>query len=404
MRISTNTIYSSATTQIGDLQSGLAKTQQQLSTGRRMLSGADDPVASAQALEVTQSDNINSQFAINRQNATNALSKQETALSGVTELFQDIKTHIVNAGSGAMTTSDRASLAVSLQSSLDSLLNLANTVDGSGKYIFSGYQTSIQPFNKTATGAQYQGDQGQQLLQVSTSRQIALNDSGDSVFEHNKTGNGIFATSASAANTGSGIVSSGSVTNTAALTNHNYAVTFTVAAGVTTYDVLDTTTGLPVPPAANPYVSSQSIAFDGLQLSVTGAPANGDQFMVAPSTNQSIFTTLTNLIATLGKPSIGATAQAALTNGLSVANDNADKALDNILSVRASIGSRLKELDALDNTGSDLSIQYKTTLSQLQDLDYTSALSNFSAQQTALEAAQKSFIKVAGLSLFNFIS
>lgn len=402
MRISTNTIYDSGAAQLGDLQTGVVKTQQQLSTGRRILTPADDPIASSRALEVTQSQSVNTQFGVNRQSAKTSLALVEQALASVTSILQDVQTLAINGGDGALSSADRASLGTALSGSLDDLLGLANSSDGAGSFLFAGFQTAKLPFTKTVTGAQYQGDQGQRLLQVDSSRQIPTTDSGSAVFESNLTGNGTFVTAAAAANTGSGIVSSGSVTNTALLTGHNYDITFTVLAGVTTYDVLDTTTGLPVS-AANPYTSGQPIAFDGLQFDVTGSPADTDKFTVSPSINQSIFTTLTNLITTLNTPATGAAGQAKLANGLNTASDNVNKALDNVLTIRSTVGSRLKELDSLDSASSDLDIQYKQTLSNLQDLDYIKSLSNFAQQQTTLEAAQKSFIKVTGLSLFDFI-
>jgi flagellar hook-associated protein 3 FlgL len=74
-----------------------------------------------------------------------------------------------------------------------------------------------------------------------------------------------------------------------------------------------------------------------------------------------------------------------------------------VLAVRASVGSRLKEFDALDSAGSDLDIQYAATLSGLQDLDVVKAISMFTQQQATLEAAQKSFKSMSSLSLFNYI-
>jgi flagellar hook-associated protein 3 FlgL len=75
-----------------------------------------------------------------------------------------------------------------------------------------------------------------------------------------------------------------------------------------------------------------------------------------------------------------------------------------VLSVQAAVGARLKELDYLDSSGDDLGLQYATTLSNLQDVDYTAAISLFTQQQTTLTAAQKSFTTMSGLSLFNYIS
>ena len=407
MRISTNTIFETGTKQLGTLQTNIAKTQMQLSTNRHMLTAADDPIASARALEVTQSQSVNTQFATNRQNARGSLSQVELALGGVTGLIQDVQTLAVNAGNGALSQADRVSLATELSGRLDDLLGLANSADGAGGYLFSGFKSTTLPFTQDATGAQYHGDQGQRQLQVASSRQVAISDSGGSVFENNITGNGTFVTTAAAANTGSGIVSSGAVSNAAALTGNNYTVTFSVAGTppVTTYDVLDLATGLPPTdlPGPTPYQAGQQIAFEGIAFDIKGIPANGDTFTVEPSEKQSLFETLTSLIATLKAPVVGAAGQASLTNGLNKAHENLSSALDNVLGVRASIGSRLKELDYLDSAGDDLNIQYASTLSTLQDLDTVAAISLFAQQQFTLEAAQKSFKSLSGLSLFNFI-
>jgi flagellar hook-associated protein 3 FlgL len=406
MRISTATIFETGTNQLGTLQNNIAKTQMQLSTNRRMLTAADDPIASARALEVTQSQSINTQFATNRQNARNSLSQVELALGGVTLLLQDVQTLTVNAGNGALSQADRVSLATELSGRLDDLLGLANSADGAGGYLFSGYKSTTLPFTQTPTGATYQGDQGQRQLQVGSSRQLAVSDSGSSIFENNITGNGTFVTAAAATNTGAGIISTGSVSNAAALTGHNYALDFQVAGtpAVTTYTVTDVTTGLPVGAGLPiPYVSGSQITFDGMAFDVEGIPANGDSFTVAPSQKQSIFTTLTDLIATLRTAAPGGAGQAALTNGLNTAHNNLNSSLDNVLGVRASIGSRLKETDYLDSAGDDLNIQYASTLSDLQDLDTVKAISLFAQQQFTLEAAQKSFKSLSGLSLFNYI-
>jgi flagellar hook-associated protein 3 FlgL len=404
MRISTNTIFEAGGARISDLQVGLSKTQQQISTGRKILTPADDPVASARALVVSQSDSMNDQFGINRQNAKSSLSALENTLAGVTELLQDAKTLTVSAGNGALTDTERGFMATELRSRYEQLIGLANATDGTGNYLFSGYQTSSAPFAVTATGVQYQGDQGQRLLQVDISRQMAVSDTGNNVFGNVRTGNGTFVAAAATTNTGSGIVSPGSVINAGALTGHNYSLNFTVAAGVTTYDIVD----LSATPAAtlstgNNYVSGQAIAFDGMQLDITGNPANGDKFTVQPSTSQSVFKTLDDLITALGKSVSGASGSAKLTASLSTAHLGIDKALENVLTSRAAVGSRLKEIDALDSVGEDRGLQYKQTLSTLQDLDYAKAITELTQQQTTLEAAQKSFVKTSGLSLFNFL-
>ena len=418
IRISTQTIYNIGVSQIGSLTSAMVHTQQQLSTGLKNLNAADDPVASARALEVTQSQAINTQLVTNRQNANSSLSQEEVALASTTSLIQSVQTLAVQAGDGSLTQSDRQSLATQLQGQLSDLLGQANTADGAGGYLFSGYQSTTVPFTQTPAGATYQGDQGQRVLQVGSTRQIPVTDSGSSIFENIPTGNGKFVTGVDPNNYtrgGTGIIAPGSVSDPTQLTGDSYAINFSVtpsptpgSPAVTTYTVMDTTLNQPVPATPNPavpvpYTSGGNIGFDGLQFQISGAPADGDSFTVQPSQKQSLFTTVQNLINALNAPSEGGPGQASLANSLNQANSSLSNALDNVLTVRASVGSRLSELDTLDSSGSDLNLQYSTTLSNLQDVDTVSAISQYTQQQTNLDAAQKSFKTLSGLSLFNYI-
>ncbi len=494
MRISSSMIYAAGSSQIDNLQAQLLQEQEEISSGTSVLTPADNPVAAAQALLVNQAQANNTQYTSNRQDANNSLSQEETTLASVTTLIQNAQTAIVDAGNGSYTTQQRQAIATSLQGSYNQLLGLANSQDGNGNYLFAGYQTGSQPFTQTATGAQYNGDQGQTMVQVSASQTMAIDDSGNSVFENNVTGNGTFTTTATTTNVGSGVISTGSVVNAAALTGDTYSIAFSgiqtsagtgntgsgsissatvtdatqlngdtyslnfhVGANSTTYDVVDTTTGntvtqgntyqagqpitvggaqfsitgnpadgdqftvvanpttytvtdttnpasTTVPPANQPYVSGQTINFDGLEFNVTGQPSNGDSFSVAPSTTNSVFSTLTSLINLLNTPTgTGVATETNLTNGLNTASNNLSSALNNVLTVRASIGARLNELTSLDSEGQDLNTQYATSLQSLTGLDYAQALSTYSQEQTTLTAAQQSFVKISNLSLFNYL-
>jgi len=404
MRISTKTIYENATTQLNSLQSQMARTQTQLATNKRNLTAADDPIASARALEVTQSQSLNTQYGTNRSNAGSSLSLVESALTNGSDLVMDVQTLVVQAGNGTLSKSDRLQIATEIEGRMQDLLGIANTADGSGGYLFSGYKGSTTPFVQTDTGATYQGDQGQRKLQVGSSRSIAISDSGSAIFENNRTGNGSYQTRMVDGNTGGAVAGSGSVTDARQLTGHNYTLEFKVDNGTTTYSVTDTSAS---PHRAvmsdEPFVGGKQIAFEGTSFTITGAPANGDKFEVKPSEKESIFTTMTNLVNALRDSGEDNTALATLSNKLSTASEGLKSSLDNILTVRASVGSRMKELDYLEDQGSDLNIQYKGTLSKLQDLDIVKAISDYATQQTTLEAAQKSFKTMSSLSLFNYI-
>ncbi len=402
MRISTNTIYETGTNLMLQQQEALIKTQQQLSTGRRILTPSDDPISAAQALNISQSASLNEQYSVNRTSASSSLGLEENILKHVTSLLQDVHESTVHAGSASLTDADRKILATELRSRLESLVGLANTTDEKGQFLFSGYQASTKPFVQTGLNVQYMGDQGQRLNQVGPSRQLAVSNSGTDIFERVKNGNGVFVTAADPVNMGTGTIDIGSVITPASLTGNNYDISFTVTAGVTTYDIVNTTTGLPVS-SGNTYVQNNTISFDGMQLNINGDPANGDKFTVSPSSNQSIFETVSNLITALETPSSGQPGGTRLANILSTTLQSIDNSLEHVLDKQSSIGARLQEIDTLESVGGDQNIQFEQSLSQLQDVDFAKAISDLQRQQLYLQAAQQSYIKISGLTLFNFI-
>lgn len=404
MRISTSMMYDLGVGAVQQQYADLQKIQQQVATGRRILTPADDPIASARALEVLQSQSANEQFTTNANHATNALSMQETVLAQAGDLLQNIRVLAVNAGNGAMNNSNRVMLATELQGYYDQLLGLANSTDGNGQYLFSGYKGSTLPFTQGAAGVSYNGDQGQRLVQISASRQAPVSSSGADVFQLIKNGNGTFVTAASGGNTGTGVVSAGTVLNatTWAASSRNFQVTFTSA---TTYDVIDNGPPVSTLVTGASFTSGASISIAGAQFNIKGSPAAGDTFSIqASKTDQDIFKTVSDLITALKTPVSGSSDSARLTNDINTALSNLDLGLDNFLTVRAAVGSTLKEVDTQRAANGDLANQYSETLRDLQELDYAKAISDMALKQASLDAAQKSFLKVQGLSLFNYIN
>jgi flagellar hook-associated protein 3 FlgL len=204
-------------------------------------------------------------------------------------------------------------------------------------------------------------------------------------------------TEANAANTGTGIVSPGSLVG--AMTGDTYEIQFTSA---TTFDVVNVTAATTLS-TGNTFVSGGAITFAGRQLDIAGAPASGDRFTVAPSASQDVFTTLSDFITALDTQGGSAVGNAQLANAVNTALSNLDHALDRVLTVRADIGARLAEIDSLDALGEGIALQYAKTASELRDLDYAQAISDLTRQQTVLEAAQKSFVATSSLSLFDLI-
>ena len=189
MRISTMQIYNGGTAGIQNLQSDLYSAQNQVSTGRRIVTPKDDPIGAAQALMVTQAGAVNELYLKNQGAADSKLSALDSTLQGINEELVNIYEKSIAAGNGAYSDSDRKAIAAELTERLDSLVSLANTQDGNGRYVFAGFQSTTTPF--TGSPVIYNGDDGQQKLQVTASQFVTTNLSGNDVFVNVVDANGV---------------------------------------------------------------------------------------------------------------------------------------------------------------------------------------------------------------------
>ena len=446
MRISTSQIYNSGALNILRNQSSLYKLQNQMSTGRRVLTPEDDPVAAAQALMVRQSQQVNAQHLTNQGSAASQLGLVDSQLTSLVNVLQNVREKVIQAGSTAtLGNADRQAIATELELRLGEIVGIANAQNGSGDYLFSGYHGGTLPFAINAASAAlapatsapfaYFGDDGERLLQVSSSRQMGVSVAGSELFMNASEGNGSFVAAtggnvAGGINQGSALADAGSVSDPQKWKNalNGFAwktpanpamqVRFSVAAGATTYQLFDVSN--PAAPAAMSapasFTPGQAIALAatsppaaaaadfGAQFVVSGQPADNDTFSVRPSANQSLFQTMQSLIGILRAP-LGTAANPAsqYSNALGVQLSNLDQAMANVSRVHTSVGTRMSELDSLGNASSDLDLQFEQSLLKLEGLDYAKAISDFTMQQTYLEAAQKSFAQISGLSLFDYL-
>ena len=200
LRISTAQLYSSGVGGIQQLQSSLYTLQNQIDTGRRIVTPKDDPVASAQALVVTQSMSVNELYIKNQASADTKLSALDSTLAGVSEELQSIYAKSIAAGNGSYSATEQAAIATELEQRLTSLMGLANTQDGTGRYIFAGFDSTTRPFSLTGNATapfssanqyvQYNGDQGLQQVQVTSSFTLATNIPGNEIFTDVRDANG----------------------------------------------------------------------------------------------------------------------------------------------------------------------------------------------------------------------
>lgn len=400
MRISTQEYYNRSINLMLEQQSALSRIQNQVASGKRINTPADDPIAAVHILELERTKAESEQFGKNSDLARSRLSLEEQGLADTGSLMQRVRALVVQASNtGTLSDSDRKSIASELSARLDELGSISNRKDSNGEYLFAGFSTLTQPFVVDGTGVvQYAGDQGNRLLQVGPTQRVADGHSGFDVFMDIPSGNGTFATGASGANTGSGIIDAGSVSSASAWVPDNYTLTFTTPTSWAVTDSLGNSV------ATGAYTSGSSVAFRGVQVNVTGAPAAGDTFTVKNSTSQDAFTTLRGIVSALNTPATTPALRAQLSSSLSASLQQIDQTTDHFLGVRAEVGTRLSSLDNADDSRAALNVDIETSLSGLRDLDYASALAKMQQQIVGLQAAQLSYGKISQLSLFNYLS
>lgn len=408
MRISTAQFYNQSVQTMDNHQSQLNQQYQQISSGQGLQTPADDPLGAAHAVQLTSTSAALSQYATNQTAALSALQLEDKTMSSVTGVMQSVSSLIVRAGDGTMEDSDRAAIAKTIQGYRDQMLTLANMSDSTGHYVFSGFQSSTAPFtNNSAGGVNYLGDNGVRTIQVADTRQIATNDSGASVFLSVPAVGTSPVAEGSWRNTGTGKIATPAISDPAATTNSDrYTITIGGTASAPTYSITDETTGQSTTAAAFSANSPIKLG-SGMAVTLSGKPNPGDTFSVTPSTtpaNSSVFQTIDSIIAALQSPVQNNTAaQASLSNELAAGLTRFHNSLSAMTVVQASVGGREQELQALQSTTQNNSLQTQSDLSSVTGIDMPATISKFELTQNTLQAAQQSFARIEGMSLFKYM-
>ncbi|MDR7022870.1 flagellar hook-associated protein 3 [Pseudomonas peli] len=554
MRISSIQAFNNGVNGLGRNYSNVIRTQEQISSGNRILTPADDPVASVRLLQLEQQQAILGQYKENLTAAKNSLTQEETTITSVVNVLQRIRELAVQAGGGALSGNDRRSIAKELSEREGELLNLMNSRNARGEYLFSGFLGKTEPFLRNPDGTySYQGDEGQRSLQVAGSSNVAINDNGKRLFEDvanaNRIINGLGVNNAAlptpplpattipalpaadqrvfispglvqdnqAFNSnfragepyslafvsgtefriydsagadvtsevpGGGVIdpliNSGNTINfrgmrfqldvvlqpgdneldldnlladtatpgTPGINTHSFTLqsaptdfsvnrsstnnsaAIVAPAGISnqaTFDSQFPTSGVvirftddtnyevysqPVGPGspvlttgtvAGPYPATFSVFGADFTLSAPAAVAGGDEFGVQPQFQEqrSILNTISRLRQALESSPTSPAGNLGVRNEVAIALTNLDNGMGRVLEVQTEIGARMNLIETTEIDNEDVTLVNKSVQADLRELDYAEALSRLSFQTIVLEAAQQSYVKIAGLNLFN---
>lgn len=274
----------------------MAKTQNQLASGLKVQSAADQPADWSAASELDVVLSKLQSYQSSGQIAAHRLNLEESALASIDDQLSRVRELALQANNATMDPASRQIISIEMQGRMEDLLALANTRDADGRYLFGGTQDSTVPFTLNAAGATYHGDSNTRQIPLSDHRSVADGDPGDAVFQQ----------------------------------------------------------------------------------------------------PQDVFATVQNLIASIQAAPLDSTAFNAALAELQGSQDH-------LSDIRATVGNRLNAIEDASAAHAAISVQTESALSSLRDVDYAAATAKLAQQDTALQAAQASYVRVQSLSLFNFL-
>ena len=396
-RISTGMMYSQSVALMMAKQAKLSHLEQQIATGSKIVSAKDDPVAAGAAVGLDRSLAALERMKLNGNNVQNRLGVQENTLAQVNDLMARVNDLTIQASNPALSAPDKKTLITELNQIRDGLLSLANSSDGTGRYVFGGTNDSDPPFAKIDGKVVYRGDQTQRQVEVGPDTYVRDALPGSEIFLRIPTGDGFVDGSAAAGNTGNGVLTNITRDGSDSWNGQAFSVRFTAA---DQYEVLDSAGNVT---STGTYKAGSELEINGVRLQIAGAPATGDSFNVQAASSRDIFGTMDKLIAALDADTGTPAKMAAQQNELQSALRDVGRAAERMIDSRAAGGAQLKALDNAAEMREANGVTLKTTLSQMRDLDYADALSQYQLESTALQAAQTLFSQMQSMSLFNKI-
>lgn len=412
MRISSQQAFNLGVKGIQKNYAEMIRTQQQISSGNRILTPADDPVASVRLMQLEQQRSMLGQYKENLVAANNSLVQEESTLDSVNDIMQRIRVLAEEAGNGALSQSDRQSIAAELREREDELLGLMNTKNARGEYQFSGFQGKTQPFVRQGDGSfVYNGDEGQRKLQVASSLDIAISDNGKKIFQNVTNAARLDATYAQPA--GSTLeVSAPLVQDEIAFAgapgypDSVFEIRFPDPANPKNYEIVETTTDTTLQTGSldDDDKTHDTLIFAGVIVHLDGVPAGGENISITADPTrekQGVLDTVYQLRKALEDNTDSPEGARATRDAIAAAITNIDHAMVTIDGVRGDIGARLNIIETTRTNNEDVDLVNQAVQAELREVDYPEALSKLAFQSIILEAAQQSYVKISNLNLFN---
>jgi flagellar hook-associated protein 3 FlgL len=412
MRVSTSQFYFQSSQQMSQKSSDVNEQMAHLTSGKRVLTAKDDAIQYSSLAGLNDGLANIEKYKRNIIQAESHNGLQDVVFADAENILNNIKEQMLQANNGAYTSEDLVAIAKEARNNFDHLLDLANTQDENGDYIFSGFQTDQQPFSQHVDGSvAYSGDSGVKELHIAKNIKIPTNQSGDAAFMKVDNAMGDFTanypptTTILTANSSGVAVESANITDRNAYNTSAGPHTFTTDPITNYLTVTDSTnaTVFPMFPAVPaPYVAGQTISFDGIEVALSGNPLPGESFTLNEQAEVSLFDTINNAITWMEQGTVSSNTEQHQVD-YNTLLDQLNSSTSHMTSRRVDAGIRLKTLENQEGRHLDSALSLTVGKSNIEDLDFAKAISDFEQSKLALQASQQAFSKVQGLTLFNYI-
>ncbi|MDO7085077.1 flagellar hook-associated protein FlgL [Pseudocolwellia sp. AS88] len=402
MRVSTAQFYFQNGLQMSQKQTTVNDQSAYISSGLSVLTAKDDAVSYGALAGYKEELASIERYQSNITQAESRNGLQDTLLGSSTDLLNELRDLMLQANNGTRSDEDLTSIAQQLQQGLDEMLDIANTQDETGTYIYAGYDVESKPFSMEPDNTvNYGGDNGVRELQIAKNIFIPINQSGEEVFQNVANATGDFSANYTVNESGvslaSATITNRDTYNSTANNPQDYTFTFSDPDLLTVTD----SGGNDVYPAT-PYVAGQTITFEGIEVELNGNPLPGDTFTITPESQLSVFDTIKDSINWLNSGSSVASTEQGQVDFNTILNQF-NNVLNHITYQQADAGINLQQIDRQKNIHLDTELYLEQGRSQIEDLDYAQAISGFEQSQLALQAAQQTFTQIQSMSLFNYI-
>lgn len=423
MKVSTKLFNQQQVQKFSKLNEDIQALQNKISTGKNILQASDDPIGAVELSGLQQVSERYNQYTRNADNAINRLTIADNALQAMTNLMVRANEIAIQAANDTFGAQDREALAIELIEMKEEMLNISNSTDSSGAYIFGGYNTNTQPFEKNIEGAiEYKGDRGTNSVAVSETRMVGTTLDGGSVFMAVKSEDSVspmfdvLEDIINSIRTAAGSVVEAKAIGKATLKVENGNpgnYQFTLSDSSTSVDI---SVDLP-----GDDLSGIVTAINTSGLNIT-ATLSSDTITLEDSKNGPIiikdleieginkseiepksfftFDAIDGSNNSLGHPQVMYDKNQTIQSRLDeIVNVN-----EHISNQKAIIGARTNSLERQKDLLAQRSIAINKDMSQISDADLASLVTELQSQITSLQASQQAFVKISNLSLFQFLN